>query len=154
MRLERYKNRKSGYDGYDIYLIMGNKEYISYWTYPPKSLDSADLEYLKNRFPAINTKDRMETFKELYKNLWIEITSNQRELMEHCIGLDYKNKPYRNYFFTNHADEEWNDLVNKGLAIKSKEEPNSWGSIYFWLSKQGVEYILGKSISDKVYREL
>lgn len=151
MRLERYKNRNSGYD---IYLIIGNKEYISHWTSPPESVDHVDLGYLKNRYPAINTKDRMEIFKELYKNLWIEITSNQRELMEHCIGVDYKNKPYRNYFFTNYADEEWNDLVNKGLAIKSKEKPNSWGSIYFWLSKQGVEYILGKSISNKVYREL
>lgn len=151
MRLEKVENRNRGYD---IYLIIGNKEYKSHWTSPPESVDHVDLEYLKNRYPAINTKYRMNFFKELYKNLWIDVTVEQVQLMRHCIGLDYKKKPYRNYFMINHENKDWNELVEKGLAIKSKDEPNSWGSVYFWLSKQGVEYILGKSISDKVYREL
>ncbi|WP_242859897.1 hypothetical protein [Clostridium drakei] len=73
--------------------------------------------------------------------------------MKHCIGLDYKKKPYRNYFCTCPGDKDWNELVDKGLAIKSKKEPNN-GCIYFWLSRQGVEYVLEKSVGEKVYNEL
>ncbi|AWB17241.1 hypothetical protein [Clostridium botulinum] len=151
MRLEKVENRNRGYD---IYLIIANRDYKSWWTSPPKSVDHAGLEYLKDRYPKINTKARMETFKELYKNLWIDITKTQRQNMKHCIGLDYKKKPYRNYYCTSHKDENWNNLVEKGLAVKSSKEPNSYGCTCFWLSKQGVEFILDKSISDKVYEEL
>lgn len=151
MRLKKVLNRNKGYD---IYLIIANREYRSLWTSPPESVDHVGLGYLQDRYPKINTTARMKEFKELYKNLWIEVTDSQRDIMEHCIGLDYKKKPYRNYFCINHEDKEWNDLVNKGLAVKSSKEPESHGCIYFWLSKQGVEFILNKSISDKVYKEL
>lgn len=151
MRLEKVRNRNRGYN---IYLIIANREYGSHWTSPPRSVDHVDLGYLQDRYPKINTTVRMKEFKELYRNLWIEITDSQRDIMEHCIGLNYKKKPYRNYFFINHKDKEWNDLVDKGLAIKSSKEPDTHGCIYFWLSKQGVEFILNKSISNKVYEEL
>lgn len=151
MRLEKVRNRNRGYN---IYLIIANREYGSHWTSPPKSVDHADLGYLQDRYPKINTNIRMNQFKELYKNLWIEVTENQKDIMKHCIGLNYKKKPYRNYFFTSYKNEEWNDLVTKGLAIKSTKEPDRYDCVYFWLSKQGVEFILNKSISDKVYNEL
>lgn len=82
------------------------------------------------------------------------ISKAQQKEMEHCLGLNYKKKPYRNYFFINKDDENWNDLVNKGLAIKSNKEPNKDGCVYYWLSKQGVEYILKRKISEEYYNKL
>ena len=151
MRLEKVENKNKGCF---IYVIIANRKYGSYWTSPPKSVDHVDLEYLKGRYIKINTTERMNQFKELYKNLWIDVTDTQRKIMEHCIGLNYKNKPYRNYFFVHHEDKDWNDLVNKNLAIKSSKEPDTDGRIYFWLSKQGIEFVLNKSISNKVYKKL
>lgn len=151
MKLEVVESKNRGHY---IFVIIAKREYRSYWTSPPISVDHVDLGYLKNRYPQIKTIERMEQFKRLYKNLWIDITESQRHIMEHCIGLNYKRKPFRNYFFTNNTDKEWNVLVDKGLAIKSGKEPDSNGCIYFWLSKQGVEFILNKSISDKIYKEL
>lgn len=148
------KEERKNYSGYNIKIIIGKNTYTSYWSSPQESIDHAGLEYIKDRYPIIKTTKRMNEFKRLYKNLWIDISDEQERLMKHALGLDYKNKPYRNYFLTNHEDKEWNDLVSKGLAIKSKDEPNQWGSIYFWVSQQGVEYILKKSISDKIYKEL
>ncbi len=143
--------------GYIITVFIGTHGQSSYWTSPPihdkKHHYSFDKEYLIGRYPMLNTKAKAETFSRLYKNLWIEVTSYQLDLMKHCIGLDYKKKPYRNYFYTSPDDKDWNELVNKELAIKSKEEANN-GCIYFWLSKQGVEYALEKSVGDKVYNEL
>lgn len=102
----------------------------------------------------INSKLKAETFSRLYKNLWIEITPYQLELMQHCIGIVGKKKPYRNYFFTQETDENWNELVEKGLAEKGTKHPNNDEYIYFWLSRQGVEFVLGKSVSSKIYDEL
>lgn len=145
--------------GYIITVLVGTHGENSHWTSPPIYGEdnhhyNFEKEYLIGRYPMINTKAKAETFSRLYKNLWIEVTESQKDIMKHCIGLNYKKKPYRNYFFTNHEDTEWNELVEKGLAIKSSKEPDSHGCIYFWLNKQGVEFILDKSISDKVYNEL
>jgi hypothetical protein len=74
--------------------------------------------------------------------------------MQHCVGIGRKKKPYRNYFCTQETDKNWNELVEKGLARKGTKHSNDDEFIYFWLSKQGVEFVLGKSVSDKVYYEL
>ncbi|MBO0575129.1 hypothetical protein EXQ42_09635 [Clostridium botulinum] len=144
--------------GYIITVLVGTHGKNSYWTSPPiYGVDNHhynfEKEYLVGRYPMINTKVKAKTFSRLYRNLWIEVTPYQLHLMKHCIGLDYKKRPYRNYFCTSPDDKDWNELVGKGLAAKSNKEPNN-GCIYFWLSRQGVEYVLGKSVSDKVYEEL
>jgi len=101
----------------------------------------------------ITTEIKRKQFFALYNNLWIEITDYQKELMQHCIGLGRSKKPYRNYFFTQEDDKDWNELVEKRLAIKGTKHPNGDEFIYFWLTKQGVEFVLEKSISDKVYKD-
>ena len=84
-----------------------------------------------------------------------EVTSYQLELMRHCVGIrGKKKKPFRNYFFTQEIDKDWNELVEKGLAEKGTNHPNNDEYIYFWVSKKGLELILGKSVSDKFYKEL
>lgn len=151
MKVEKEPGR---HGGFNIYVIIGRKENKSYFSAPSENIDHAGLEYISDRFPIINTKKKTDDFKRLYKNLWIEITDYQRELMEHCIGLNYKKKPYRNYFFTKETDKDWNELVQKGLAIKSLNRPIEDGYMYFWLTRQGIEFILRKSVSENFYKEL
>lgn len=145
-------------EGYIISVLMGTNGKSSYWDAPPiygkdNHHYNFEKEYLISRYPMINTKEKAETFSRLYKNLWIEVSPYQTDLMKHCIGLDYKKKPYRNYFCTSPEDKDWTELVSKGLAAKSNKEPNN-SCIYFWLSRQGVEYVLGRSVSEKVYKKM
>lgn len=144
---------KSNKGGYVITLFIGNKGYSSWWSSPPENIDNVGLEYLKDRYSIITTKKRLEDFKLLYKNLWIEIPEEMKDEMSHCLGLDYKKKPYRNRFCADKNDEIWTALVEKGLAEKSSRV-NSYGTIMYWLSKQGLCYILNKSVSDNYYNSL
>lgn len=85
-------------------------------------------------------------------NKTIDLSDGQINEMRHALGLDYKNKPYRNRFYCNSDDKKWNDLVKKGLALKGYYVES--GHCYFWLNHEGVAYILGKSISLEKYKEL
>lgn len=157
--MQLFKKKKDN-KGYVITVIVGKTGYNSYWSAPPiygvdkHNRYDFDLEYIRNRYPIINTKERAKQFSGLYKNLWIDITDKQLELMKHSLGLTRNKKPYRNYFFTLEDDKDWNELVEKGLAIKGKDHPNDDKYIYFFVSKQGLEFVLGKSVSDKVYNEI
>lgn len=150
MRLEKINGRHSGYY---IILSIGTKENTSFFEAPSKSIDHAGLEYISGRYPMIRTKERSETFKRLYKNLFIETNEYQDKILKHCIGLDYKKKPYRNRYQTQHTDEDWNNLIQKGLAKMSDDIADN-GLTWFWLTQQGVEYVLEKSVSKKVYENL
>lgn len=55
----------------------------------------------------------------------ISITIEQLDNMKHAIGYrrekvkkNGKYEAYRNYYFTPTPDESWQDLVNKGYAIR------------------------------------
>lgn len=151
--MELKKVKKENFSGFQIILIIAGTQYYSYWSAPPESVDHVGLEYLRDRYPIINTKERANTFKELYKNLWIDVSERQLEEMKHCIGLNYRKRPYRNYFYTEEYDKYWNDLVFKGLAIKGKRMISEKYANFF-LTKQGFEYVLGKSISTKCYEKI
>lgn len=56
-------------NGYFITCHIGEEKYISWWKWPPKSVDHAELEYLKNRYPCISTMKRADKFKTLYRTL-------------------------------------------------------------------------------------
>lgn len=140
--------------GYYIFVEIGDKRYSSYWSAPSESVDHAGLKYLTDRYPVISTGKRATEFKRQYKNLWIKVTNEQLELMKHTLGLNYKDKPYRNRFFTQEDDKDWDELVEKGLAIKGTNHPNNDEFVYFWCSKEGAEFVTGKKISDERYKEL
>lgn len=142
--------------GYTITVIIAKRSQSSYWTSPPiygkdNHHYNFEREYLVGRYPMVNTKLKAAAFSRLYKNLWIEVNEEQLRLMKHMIGLNYHKKPYRNYGFFYKEVEELEQLVIKGLAyvreIKDK-------GVNYHLTKQGVEYVLGKSISDHVYNKL
>lgn len=154
MKVMKEKKEK----GYIISVIIGTHRENSLWTAPPiygkdNYHYNFEKEYLIGRYPMLNTKTKAETFSRLYKNLWANVTLDQLDLMKHCIGLNYRKRPYRNYFCTSADDKDWNELVEKGLAIKGHKAPNN-ECIYFWLSRRGVEYAMEKSVGDKVYNEL
>lgn len=141
--------------GFNVIVEIGSRVNKSYFQAPSESVDHAGKEYIQGRFPFLNTKKRIEDFKRLYKNLWIEIDEAKLDLMKHCIGVPYSKKPYRNYFCTNEDDADWNFLVEKGLAVKGESKVNAeTNCIYFWLSRQGVEFVLNKPISMEFYKEL
>ena len=82
----------------------------------------------------------------------IEVSGEQMSAMKHALGLNYQKKPYRNRFYCSENDERWNDLVSKGLAEKGLDWKED--KCCFWLSKLGVAFILGKSISIEKYKDL
>lgn len=147
-------DRETKGNGVAICLQIGKRLQSSYFSNPSKSIDHADILYIKDRFPIINTRKRIEIFKRLYKNLFINVSEEQFRKMKHAVGLDYKKKPYRNRFFCSALDKTWNDLVEKGLAEKGIHKPNNDEDCYFWLTQQGVEFVLGKSIGDRFYKDL
>lgn len=72
MKLAISKNENG--NGYFIACHVGQEQYVSWWKSPPESVDHADVEYLKTRYPCITTKKRADTFKRLYRNLDVEKT--------------------------------------------------------------------------------
>lgn len=81
-----------------------------------------------------------------------QVTKEQRAEMQHALGLNYKKRPYRNRFYCSANNTTWNDLVEKGFAIKGK----GWDeeSAYYYLTFEAVKLIYGKRISKKAYDEL
>lgn len=81
-----------------------------------------------------------------------EITAEQKSEMDHALGLNYKKKPTRNYFYCNSNDPNWTDLVIKGLATMS----GGWseGKAYFRLTFEAAKGIYGKPMSRKYFEEL
>lgn len=86
-------------------------------------------------------------------NRTLNLSHEQIHDMRHALGLDYENKPYRNRFYCNSDDKKWNDIVSKKLAFKDSNVDGD-GHCSFWLSYEGIAYILGKSISIEKYKEL
>jgi len=152
MKLWASKNSDDKSNGMFIYCNIGKHTLRSYWTSPPKKL-IADHQYLKGRYEFINTKQRAKKFVELYNVLFWEVTDYQKKMMQHAIGLDYSKKPYRNRYLTSENDGDWNHLVEIGVAIKAKKIKSD-GNAWFWLTKQGVEFALGKSIRSAAYEDL
>jgi hypothetical protein len=83
----------------------------------------------------------------------MEVSQEQLKSMQHALGLDWQKKPYRNRYFDDKNNLEWCDLVSKGLAHKGRERADDT-NIMFWLTKEGVEFVLGHKIRQSTYDEL
>jgi hypothetical protein len=68
-----------------------------------------------------------------------KITDSQREQMEHALGLNRDPKPTRNNYYTDADDRDWNDLVEKGYAVKRKGWDDE--SAYFHVTDEGKKVI-------------
>lgn len=80
------------------------------------------------------------------------VTSSQFAKMRHALGMDYKSKPWRNYYYCNTNDAEWNDLVNKGFATKG--EGHTEEKAYFFVTFEGAKLVYGKRMSKKYFNGL
>ena len=108
------------------------------------------IENRSNRKSARNFAEKIIK-QDLMKD--IKVSEKQFKEMRNSLGLNHNKTPYRNRFHTEKNNIDWNDLVNKKLAIKINEDFNS-DNCYFCLTKFGAEYVYGKSISDDKYKEL
>lgn len=137
-----------------VVCCIGSRVVESYWTGPPATIDHVDKEYLHDRYPIIRTEKQAERFKELWKIMFAEVTEEQLEEMRHAIGLDYHDKPYRNRFCDT-INDNWEDLIKKGLATKREFQVVGGVSEYmYYLNKAGVELAYGKPISERKFKEL
>ena len=83
------------------------------------------------------------------------LNNEQIKDMEHALGLPEARrkyryhyhrhgklylKSYRNYFQTSKNNENWNDLVNKGLAYKRVVELDQ-PYYYFHVTDDGIQYL-------------
>ena len=73
MRKEKHlMNNKGETKGYDIIIKVGNKEYSSWWTSPPKENFIFDKDYLKDRYWIIITDKRAQEFSRLWSEICIK----------------------------------------------------------------------------------
>lgn len=96
----------------------------------------------------------MKHDKEYYELLHMhnhdEITPHMIGLMQHAIGFERSNvkrgiyRAYRNYFTSAVPLEEWEKLVELGLANVDRTTPKSVG--VYWLTKAG--YVVLEAITD------
>ena len=82
----------------------------------------------------------------------MDVTQEQVSKMRHCIGLNYKKKPYRNYFYCTSPNPLWEDLVEKGLARKRGGVES--GDVVYHLTYEAVKELYGKPISQKYYKAM
>lgn len=82
----------------------------------------------------------------------IELTKDQVSEMNHALGLNYKKKPTRNYYYCDGNRPSWSDLVDKGMATRSP----GWteGKTYFRLTFEGMKLVFKKPISKKYFNNL
>lgn len=62
-----------------------------------------------------------------------KISKREKKIMEHSLGLNYRKKPNRNYFFIYAGHESENDLeklVEKGFMNKRKDKLSDDGIVY------------------------
>lgn len=79
------------------------------------------------------------------KSKYETITVKQLNLMKHAIGLDQcgakpkrgKYTAYRNYFCTYGKNEDWESLVECGLATFNVGDP----SVYYHVSEEGLRFM-------------
>ena len=79
------------------------------------------------------------------KSKYETITVKQLDNMKHALGLDQtKAKPkrgkytaYRNYFCTYGKNDEWESLVECGLATFHVGDP----SVYYHVSEEGLQFM-------------
>lgn len=88
-------------------------------------------------------------------NLETQITLGQINNMKHCIGFTNKKikrgkyETYRNYYTTCGDNENWDKLVELGLAGKRNSRMAGDFTKVYWVTKEGMEF-LGELLGCKI----
>lgn len=75
-------------------------------------------------------------------NKEIALTKNEIQIINHSLGLDYKGKSFRNYFYTEEGTEDYplcESLVNKGLMKKTKSIISP--GYYYYVTDEGKKWV-------------
>lgn len=101
----------------------------------------------------------METKILIEGHTGITLTEKQIKEMKHALGLDWKNKPYRNFYCLYSADESWDELVKLGLATLHIIPPNELDLTtyyYYHVSEEGAKIFneYGEEIKLLKFKEL
>ncbi len=65
------------------------------------------------------------------------MTPEQRDVLRHALGLNRKDKPYRNFYAAEPDDKICNELVDKLAMTRGREIPG--GLVYFYVTNFGRE---------------
>ncbi|MCM3257121.1 hypothetical protein M3664_04900 [Paenibacillus lautus] len=68
-----------------------------------------------------------------------KITDSQRKQMEHALGLNKDPKQDRNYFYASSGNADWDDLVDKGYAVKRPGWDDE--SAYYHVTDEGKKLL-------------
>lgn len=80
----------------------------------------------------------------------LNLTEYQIGNLIHCFGLDYAKKPWRNYYFSNDFNNEWEDMIAKGYAKKDICEDG----IYYYGTLKGLRKVYRKNVSAKYHEAI
>ena len=72
------------------------------------------------------------------------MTGQKRDILRHALGLDYKDKPWRNFFATAPDCDCWADIVElekEGLMVRGHVEALG-GLVYFHVTEAGRKAML------------
>ncbi|KAA6447569.1 hypothetical protein [Bacillus swezeyi] len=83
--------------------------------------------------------------------LGADLTGYQIGKLKHAFGLDYSNKPYRNYYYCSENNNEWDDMCRKGYAIK---KVNSDYEIVYSGTLKGLRTVFRKNITRKYFESI
>lgn len=73
----------------------------------------------------------------------VRVSKNQIDILRHCLGLNMRDKPYRNYFVADEGHEDWGDLValeQLGLMERQPPNPNSEFAV-FCVTDSGFSFL-------------
>lgn len=77
-----------------------------------------------------------------------ELTDYQLGKLKHSFGLDYSNKPYRNYYQCSIVNEEWEDMCAKGYATKRIYGERE---IVYFGSLKGLKQVFRSNVTQKYF---
>lgn len=81
----------------------------------------------------------------------LKLTDYQLGKLKHAFGLDYSKKPYRNYYYCNTFNDEWEDLCNKGYATRRIYQEDE--IVYFGTLK-GLREVFRRNASQKYFEAI
>lgn len=79
------------------------------------------------------------------------LTAYQIGKLKHCFGLDYARRPYRNYYYCNKPNNEWNDLCKKGYGALYINDAG--GYIYSGTLK-ALKLVYRKNVTKKYFEAI
>jgi len=74
-----------------------------------------------------------------------ELTERQKEIIQHALGLNRSDEPYRNKFVAGPGSSRWDDLI--ALELRGYVKRMSAGiellsgNVFFWITESGAKAI-------------